>query len=526
MEAVVVDRRTFLGLSTAALLACRRKSSFEAAFTGPEVGLGHRLREGGFPEPAHFEDVPVVIVGAGMAGLAAAWHLDRQGFKDFRVLELESRPGGTSAWGRNGVGAFPLGAHYIPAPTAANGPLVRLLQEVGAVEGFDAHGEPVFSEAALVRDPEERVFASGAWWEGLYLHAGESPEEARQAEAFFAEVDRWVAFRDGRGRPAFTLPRSGCSPAPECVALDRESFGAWCDRHGFASPRLRWLLDYACRDDYGLRLEGTSAWAGLFYFAARKQGPGEGSRPVLTWPEGNGFLAAHLASVAGPRLRTGVAVNSIRGTEIRALDARTGSPLGLRARRIIWAGPQNIALHVVEGLAAQRGEAVSRFRKSPWLVVNLTLRSRPIEGGFPLAWDNVLKDSEALGYVVATHQRGVDHGPTVWTWYRPFTGDPKAERARLLAMDARACAELALADLERAHPGLRELVARADVQRWGHAMIRPEPGMCFGPHLETARRAFGPIHFAHTELSALPLLEEALDHGIRAAGEVLRATRR
>lgn len=524
MAAMVLRRRDFLALSGAAALACKRKGpTYEATLAGPDVALGHRLRTGDVPVPEHFEEVPLLIVGGGMAGLGAGWHLERCGFRDFLILELESRPGGTAAWGSNGVSAFPFGAHYVPAPTAANVPLVKLLQEVGAVEGVDAKGEPVFSEAVLVRAPEERIFASGAWWEGLYFHPGASPEDERQLKAFFEEVDRWVAFRDAKGRPAFTLPRRGCSDAPECRALDAIGFGAWCDQKGFTSPRLRWFLDYACRDDYGLRLGDTSAWAGLFYFAARKQGKGESSRPVLTWPAGNGFLARHLASVAGSRLRTGVAVARVgttdRGVEVHALDAATGQPLGYRAQRLIWAGPHHVALRVIEGLAQERGEPLARLRHSPWLVVNLTLRGRPKETGFPLAWDNVLRDSPSLGYVVATHQRGVDHGPTVWTWYHPFTGDPKVDRARLLAMDARACGEMAIQDLERAHPGFRDLVARVDVLRWGHAMIRPEVGLCWDPALETARRPFGPIHFAHTELSGLALLEEALDHGIRAAEE-------
>ena len=39
-------------------------------------------------------------------------------------------------------------------------------------------------------------------------------------------------------------------------------------------PRLRWWVDYACRDDYGMTLDQTSAWAGLFYFCSRVLTPG------------------------------------------------------------------------------------------------------------------------------------------------------------------------------------------------------------------------------------------------------------
>jgi monoamine oxidase len=39
-----------------------------------------------------WSNVPLVIVGGGVAGLTAAWRLQNSGFKDFVLLELESAP--------------------------------------------------------------------------------------------------------------------------------------------------------------------------------------------------------------------------------------------------------------------------------------------------------------------------------------------------------------------------------------------------------------------------------------------------
>ena len=131
-----------------------------------------------------------------------------------------------------------------------------------------------------------------------------------------------------------------------------------------------------------------------------------------------------------------------------------------------------------------------------------------------------VEQSDAL----ATHQRGLDRGPTVFTYYYPLTdADPRAARTRLLSAGRDEWAEVALADLTRAHADVRTLTRRLDVMRWGHAMIRPRVGFPWGGARLRAQQPFGPIHFAHTDLSGVALFEEAFDHGLRAAEEVLAA---
>ena len=72
----------------------------------------------------------------------------------------------------------------------------------------------------------------------------------------------------------------------------------WLDRQQLTSRRLRWLVNYDCRDDYGATLEDTSAWAALFYCSSRKRKPHAESQPYMTWPEGNGFVVKHLYRAA------------------------------------------------------------------------------------------------------------------------------------------------------------------------------------------------------------------------------------
>ncbi len=498
---------TFLGAPFAAM-ACRARAPQlpPGSLVGASHETGHRLRQGEPPQPSRWESHDVVIVGGGVAGLAAAWRLRAAGVRDVAMFELEPAMGGTSRSGS----AYPWGAHYVIAPSPHDRVLARLLAEMGVMDGT------AIAEQFLCRDPEERLFFRGRWYEGLYPEAGASHEDVRQLRAFEAEIARWAAWRDGRGRPAFTIPVARASDDAEVTALDRVSMAQWLDARGVTSPRLRWLVDYACRDDYGSRLGDTSAWAAIFYFASREQ------RPTVTWPDGNGRIVAHL--VRSAPARTGWLVADIVPTEAGAdvIALKGDEAVGVHAKRVIFAGPQFVAGRVVRPWRDDPPPHLREFTYGSWLVANLALRERPVSHGFPLAWDNVLYDSPSLGYVVATHQQGIERGPTVLTYYYALCeSDPRSERQRLLSAGRDEWAEVALADLSRAHAEIRTLTTQVDVMRWGHAMIRPRPGFVWSAARRKASQPFRTIHFANTDLSAVALCEEALDHGVRAAEEVL-----
>lgn len=523
-------RREFLvstlGLAAAQAACSRPRRPVPGEIRGANFSVGHRLRDPQqLGEPGRVERVRTLIVGAGPSGLGAAWRLQQLGETDFLVVDLEREEGGTSRHGGDGVVPYPWGAHYVPVPRAENAALVALLRELGAVEGVDARGAVIPAEGMVVRDPEERLFHNGAWREGLYPRHGASADDLAQFSRFQREIGALVERRDGGGRRPFTIPMERGSDDPAFAALDQQSMAQWLDQRGYTSPRLRWYVDYACRDDYGLLARDTSAWAGLFYFASRTSNDGSEAAELYSWPNGNGRLVQHLSASVGPRRRLGFLVIDLAtvGDRVEALglDTVRNEVVKVVADRAIFAAPKFLARHVLRQARDEQPAWARSFIFGSWMVANLHLRDRPSAPGAPLAWDNVIYDSPSLGYVVATHQAQIDEGPTVLTYYYPYTdADAAAGRKRLFEADHGQLCDLVLSDLEPAHRGLASLVERIDVMRWGHAMVQPRPGFIWGEGRRQAARPLGRVHMAHSDLSGLALFEESLHHGVRAAEEV------
>ncbi len=526
----MTTRRELLTLLLGAPLAaeaCRRSRPVRGRLLGASPELGHLLRDARLASKVDDEKsvtVDVAIVGSGPSGLSAAWRLDQLGLPDFQLFEMESWLGGTSASGSSSVSAYPWGAHYVPLPGAENGALRRLLEEVGAL---DKRGEP--AENVMIREPEERLFCEGAWHEGFFPAAGASPEELAEFQRFESLVQQWASFRDAEARRAFALPLAYSAESPELTALDRQSAVAFCQAHGFRSPRVLWYLDYCCRDDYGATLATTSAWALLFYFVARLPQAGAPTQPFLTWPEGNGRLVRHLAERAGKRVSSGQLVYEVSphaaGVSLKVLDVASKRTRVVHARAAILAVPQFIIQRLWVPFRTAPPAYLGEFKYSSWLVANLHLKGRPKELGFPMAWDNVLYESPSVGYVVATHQALSDFGPTVLTYYLPLVNANLAEeRKKLLHLDHATACDAILADLERAHPDLRSLVDSIDVWRWGHAMVRPSVGFWSSEGRRRASVVAPNVFAAHSDLSGVALFEEAQYQGVSAAEKVAGLT--
>ena len=125
--------------------------------------------------------VSVAIVGGGIAGLVAAWELQKRGVS-FRLLEMEDEVGGNARAGYDGPGglAYPWGAHYVPIPSRRAHAVRRLFEELGLLvrpqlgRSRSGRGDHSFEGVALEADlepgasvcaePSERLYMPNTGW--------------------------------------------------------------------------------------------------------------------------------------------------------------------------------------------------------------------------------------------------------------------------------------------------------------------------------------------------------------------------
>lgn len=192
-------------------------------------------RGGGMPLPAQRSDVePVLIIGAGIAGLTAAYRLRQHGVP-VRVIEAQQRVGGRMYSLRNSF---------------ADGQLCELGGEL--IDTGHSHIRALAAELSIELDDLRKVdlgLDSDVWWVGGARRSTAEVISALAPVAAQLDADRraWGDDFD----PTYRNP-SGAE------ALDRTTIAAWLDRAG-ATGWLRELLDVAFTTEYGMPLDGQSA---------------------------------------------------------------------------------------------------------------------------------------------------------------------------------------------------------------------------------------------------------------------------
>ena len=92
-----IQRRHFLAATALPLIGCEKPWDISGGFTGINHARGHMLRDRtAWPAPSSTRKTKVLILGGGVAGLAAARALRLKGQDDFALLELEDVAAGNT----------------------------------------------------------------------------------------------------------------------------------------------------------------------------------------------------------------------------------------------------------------------------------------------------------------------------------------------------------------------------------------------------------------------------------------------
>jgi len=540
-----ISRRSFLlraGLVMGGIMLqnCVRKAGggskygrINGSLRGPNAKAGHMLRDKTpMPEPTAGSEVDILIIGGGISGLSAGRWLKKQGYNNFKLLELEDHAGGNSWFGNNHISQYPLGAHYIPIVNNGDTLLIDFLKEKDVITHFDEKGLPFYNEYYLCFDPQERLLINGQWQEGIVPDFGVPNADREQIIRFFAMTEKMKNARGNDGKWAFDIPVDNSSADDEYRKLDKLSFTDYLKDNGYNSTYLLWYLNYCCKDDFGSLAKDISAWAGLHYFASRR-GKAGNTEPnsVITWPEGNGWLMKQLRDDISDHILTSQMAYEVMmvdgGVHVKVTDTRSNQTRLIKAKKVIMASPQFVNQRILKDIKRD-GVDYAAMHYSPWFIANISINGLPTpEKGMVLCWDNVAYGTPSVGYVNANQQdTRIIETQKVLTWYLPLCDkEPRLSRLAAYTRSNEQWTDIVMDEMEQMHPGISNHVESIDMWLWGHGMIRPSTGYVWGDVRKNAKSPIDhKIFFAHTDLSGISIFEEGFHHGIRAAEELIKST--
>jgi protoporphyrinogen/coproporphyrinogen III oxidase len=438
----------------------------------------------------------VVVVGGGIAGLAAAWRLRE---RDVLLLEAEDRLGGRLRSEPRGDYWLNFGAHLFPAPGSLVDSLVRdcglqTASVTGSMMGL-AVGSKLLDRGRVETYP-------------LRL-----PLSVRDKLAFAA-----VGLKLRRAvRRHHRLARAADGETPADVRarlLAYEGDRTFDEFLGGLPGAVEEILSCAAHRATA-ELGELSAGCGIGLFALVWGGRSSLiARNVLG---GAGQLPAALGRALGARARTGCRVTALHadGADLVLDYLERATPRQVRARQVIVAAQPPSAAPLVAPVAPDACAALERMTHGPFVSVAVETR----EDG-PMPWDGV--------YAMATPGRVFDmftnqaHALRGDGERRPggslmlFAG---AHRAAALAQESDAViVERFLADLYTLYPQTRGVIADAHVHRWPLGNVYAHPGRArLQGSLEGALGPHRNLHLAGDYFAELGTMETAARTGAAAA---------
>lgn len=406
------------------------------------------------PRPS--DDDEVVIVGAGIAGLSAAWRLREAGIA-VRVIEAQNRCGGRM---------LSLADHF------AEGQVCELGGEL--IDSGHTRMHALVAELGLVLDDlvgPETPGLSDSWYFGGALRSEHDVLEA------FAPIAALIA----RDQAVIGDGDIDARSSAAVHKLDRLNLAQWFDRNGI-SGWMRGLLDVAYTTEMGLECDQQSALNLLTFIDASTEkfrlfGDSDERFHVRG---GNDRVTTILADKLRDAIETGTALEALsRGADGRyVLSLRRGSTSSQRrASQVVLAMPFTTLRQVQLDLdlPASKRDAIARLRygTNAKLMIGFEQRiwreryrnngSLMCDLGLQTTWETSRQQNGASG--ILTNFTGGRHGLEIGE------STPRHQ------------AELAVAQLERLYPGIATARGTGREARfhWPSHPWTQGSYACFGP---------------------------------------------
>ena len=423
----------------------------------------------------------VVIVGGGIAGLAAAWRLRH---RNVALLEASDRLGGRMRSDPCGDYWLNYGAHLFPGPGSLVDRMARecgleTLPVAGSMMGL-AVGSTLLANGRVETYPlrlplsvRDRIAFAKA---GL---------KVRRAVARYHRLEQRHEFEDHRTFGQFL------GPLPPAV---QEIFS--CAAHRATAE-----------------LDVLSAGCGIGLFAL--VWGGERSLIARVLLGGSGELPAALGRELGERARTGCRVHAITPDSNRLVVRHDGGELS--AHQVIVAAQAPNAAALVAPVAPHAAAALSQLTYGAFLSVAVETRetsAMPYDHVYAMATPGRVFD------MFTNQAQALRGGPR-----RPggslmlFAGAHGA--AALLGEADELIVERFLADLRAMYPQTGGVIANATVRRWELGNVYAAPGRgALQPALEGALGTHENLHLAGDYFAELGTMEAAAQTGLAAAERV------
>ncbi len=457
---------------------------------------GHLAIEGkAWPQKAPIS-TETLIVGGGLAGLSSAYQLRN---KNYVLLEVSDRLGGTSAAKTFGQTTFAQGAHYdLAYPEYYGAEVLQMMEQLGIIQYESWHQAWNFTDKQYLIPYARR--------QSCYDHG------KRRSDVI---EDRFLKhqFHQILGEYAGQMPLPTRLIKEELRYLNDQTFYDFLEPQMDLTPAFERQVSYHMLDDYGGTIRQVSALAGIHYFQCRPYR----SQPMdlFSPPQGNDYFVQKLCNHLTPqRLKHSHLVYQINrqgsGYAVSTLDIANQQSQTIHCDQVIYAGQK----HALKYIYPEDFHLFQNMQQAPWMVVNFVTESKGDTYGF---WQNeFLGDNEQfLGFIDSSVQKNdLLKNKRVLTAYYCLKPEDRNYLTTIEENKERIVTET-LDNIERMLEETLD-VQSAHINVMGHAMPIPQPGFLFHTPAST-----GGIQYAGVDYGRLPLLFDAMDSGLVAAQKLV-----